>query len=104
MSDSQKSSSDLATDNSCDTQQTLLAINDVLKILQDKAVAVSAVETVSILKARTRILAEDLTSSINVPPADNSAMDGYVFNAADIERQLSNSTTTSLEISQRICA
>ncbi len=89
MSDSQNTGSAISVDHgdaSCDDKQTLLPIEDVLTILQEQAVAVTKVEKVSILKARARILAEDLSSSINVPPADNSAMDGYAFNAADLIR------------------
>ena len=39
-----------------------------------------AIETVPLDQAINRILAEDLLSSIDVPAADNSAMDGYAFN------------------------
>ena len=38
------------------------------------------IETVSLDHAINRILAEDLLSPIDVPAADNSAMDGYAFN------------------------
>ena len=38
------------------------------------------IETVSLEHAINRILAEDLLSPIDVPAADNSAMDGYAFN------------------------
>jgi len=37
------------------------------------------IETVSLDQAINRILAEDLLSPIDVPAADNSAMDGYAF-------------------------
>ena len=40
----------------------------------------SAIELVSVDQAINRILAEDLLSPIDVPAADNSAMDGYAFN------------------------
>ena len=40
----------------------------------------SDVESVSLDQAINRILAEDLLSPINVPAADNSAMDGFAFN------------------------
>ena len=40
----------------------------------------SDTETVSLDQAINRILAEDLLSPIDVPAADNSAMDGYAFN------------------------
>ncbi len=40
------------------------------------------IETVSLDKAINRILAADLLSPIDVPAADNSAMDGYAFDGA----------------------
>ncbi|RAV24058.1 molybdopterin molybdotransferase, partial [Staphylococcus warneri] len=33
------------------------------------------------------ILSEDITSPLNVPPFDNSAMDGYGLRYADLEAQ-----------------
>lgn len=48
---------------------------------------VRAAETVDIRSALGRILAEDITSPINVPSGTNSAMDGYALNAADIPDQ-----------------
>ena len=41
---------------------------------------VSDIELVNLDQAINRILAEDLLSPINVPAADNSAMDGFAFN------------------------
>ncbi len=43
-----------------------------------------AAETVPLLDALDRVLAEDVVSPINVPPHDNSAMDGYALRAEDI--------------------
>jgi molybdenum cofactor synthesis domain-containing protein len=40
-------------------------------------------ETVGLAAARGRVLAEELTSPLNLPPFDNSAMDGYAVVAAD---------------------
>ena len=37
-----------------------------------------------ILDCLGQVLAEDVSSSVNVPPLDNSAMDGYALRAADI--------------------
>jgi molybdopterin molybdotransferase len=37
-----------------------------------------------ILDCLGQVLAEDVASSVNVPPLDNSAMDGYALRAADI--------------------
>lgn len=46
--------------------------------------AISDYESVALAKAFGRILAEDVVSNIDVPPADNSAMDGYAFRFQDL--------------------
>jgi len=42
-------------------------------------------EPASILDAPGQVLAEDIYSSINIPPLDNAAMDGYAIQARDTE-------------------
>ena len=42
-------------------------------------------EHVPILDALGRVLAEDVVAPNDVPPFDNSAMDGYAVRAADVE-------------------
>jgi len=42
-------------------------------------------ERVALLDALDRVLAEDVISEMNVPPFNNSAMDGYAVRAEDIE-------------------
>ncbi len=46
---------------------------------------VDQVETVPVLDALGRVLAQDLISPISVPPHDNSAMDGYAFDGAQLQ-------------------
>jgi molybdopterin molybdotransferase len=41
-------------------------------------------ERVPVLDALGRVLAEDVLSDIDIPPFDNSAMDGYALRAADV--------------------
>jgi molybdopterin molybdotransferase len=41
-------------------------------------------ERVAILDALGRVLAEEVVSDIDIPPFDNSAMDGYAVRAADV--------------------
>ncbi len=41
-------------------------------------------ERVPILEALGRVLAEEIVSDIDIPPFDNSAMDGYAVRAADV--------------------
>jgi len=55
---------------------------DVNLFLQRLVETVHETEDVGIFDALGRVLAEDLVSPINVPPHDNSAMDGYAFDGA----------------------
>ena len=45
---------------------------------------VQAIETLPIRSALGRVLARDIVSAIDVPAADNSAMDGYALRSADL--------------------
>lgn len=61
---------------------------------------VSERETVFLMEAFHRTLAQAAVSTVNVPPADVSAMDGYAINVVDLEL----AQTEGLAISQRIPA
>jgi molybdopterin molybdotransferase len=87
-------------DIGCDDGQKLMPINEALTLLLNSASPIIETEKVSLIEAQGRILAEDLFSTINVPPADNSAMDGYAVHSSD----LADSTEKQLPISQRIPA
>ncbi|MCJ8169141.1 molybdopterin molybdotransferase MoeA [Atopomonas sediminilitoris] len=62
----------------------LSPIADVLAQLRAEAQRLPHPEVLQLplLAACGAVLAEDIQAGINVPPADNSAMDGYVVNAA----------------------
>ena len=45
---------------------------------------VTQVEDVGIFEVLGRVLAQDIISPISVPPHDNSAMDGYAFDGAQL--------------------
>ena len=45
---------------------------------------VTPVETVSLNAARSRLLAHNIVAPISVPPANNSAVDGYAFRQSDL--------------------
>ena len=85
--------------NHCDVGQGLLSLEQTLIELKARANPIINTEKVSLNDALGRILAEDISSKINVPPADNSAMDGYALRAVDL-----SNNQNSLELSQRICA
>jgi molybdopterin molybdotransferase len=46
---------------------------------------VAGTEELTLAEALGRVLAQDLVSPMNVPPHDNSAMDGYAFDGAVLE-------------------
>ncbi len=64
----------------------LLSFDEALDRLVSQATPVTEIENVSVFEIKGRILAEDVASSVNLPPYDNSAMDGYAVNhdGADI--------------------
>ncbi len=51
-------------------------------------------EKVSIVDALDRVLAEDIYSDMDIPPFDNSAMDGYALRATDIAGASQDSPVT----------
>ncbi len=66
-------------------------VNTFLKKLVEP---VTELEESGIFDALNRVLAADIISPINVPPHDNSAMDGYAFDGA----QLSPDTDLTLQV------
>lgn len=78
----------------------LIPVEEAQCYLLSKVRPVTESETVPLEEALGRVLAEGVTSPLNVPPADNSAMDGYAVNSAD----LVPAGDTVLPISQRIPA
>ena len=56
-------------------------------------------ETLSTFDALGRVLQQDLRSALDVPPQDNTSMDGYAMRCADV-----SATGTVLPVSQRIPA
>lgn len=54
-------------------------------------------ETVDLERALGRILAQDIVASTSLPPFDNSAMDGYAVQSADV-RSASTDTPVALEV------
>ena len=56
-------------------------VNDFLLRLVD---AVDETESVALFDALGRVLCEDLISPVSVPPHDNSAMDGFAFDGAQL--------------------
>jgi molybdopterin molybdotransferase len=84
-----------------DTRPALMSLDDLLVKLQQGAMAwrISETESVDTFEALGRVLAQDVVSTLNVPPQDNSSMDGYALRAADVA-----TAGAVLSVSQRIPA
>jgi molybdopterin molybdotransferase len=57
---------------------------------------VAGTETLPLAQALGRVLAQDLVSPMNVPPHDNSAMDGFAFDGALLEADAGADMTLSV--------
>jgi molybdopterin molybdotransferase len=62
----------------------LMPVADALTRLLERVEPVAAAESVKLPGATGRVLSQDVVAVIDVPPAPNSAMDGYAVNHADI--------------------
>lgn len=76
-----------------------LSVDEALERLLAGARAVAETETVPTLSAAGRVLATAQRSTMNVPPLDNSAMDGYAVRLADLK-----GSEPRLKVSQKILA
>ncbi|MEO7391240.1 MAG: gephyrin-like molybdotransferase Glp [Ramlibacter sp.] len=74
-------------------------LDDALAALLGHAQALAGTEAVSTFDADGRVLAQDLVSALQVPPHDNSSMDGYAVRSCEIAGE-----GVTLPISQRIPA
>ena len=77
----------------------LKPLDEALADLLTRAVPLGDAETVTSFDADGRVLAHDCVSALQVPPEDNSSMDGYAVRCADVP-----SAGVVLRVSQRIPA
>lgn len=76
----------------------MLDFDHAQTLLANAAGPLDRVEDVALADLAGRVLARDLTATVDIPPADNSAMDGYALRAADW------SDATRLPVQQRCYA
>ena len=77
----------------------MLSVEQALEQILAQVAPVTATERVSTFAASGRVLARELVSAMDVPPQDNSQMDGYAVRAADAA-----AVPVRLPVSQRIAA
>lgn len=78
----------------------LKPLDDALAELLGFAQVLPGVVAVSTFDADARVLAQDVVSALQVPPQDNSSMDGYAVRCADVQQAAGG----ALPVSQRIAA
>ena len=77
----------------------LLAVDDVERLIAARVTAVAETESIALADAAGRVLAEDLIAPIDLPPFDNSAVDGFAVRHADV-----GTTETALTVIDRLTA
>ncbi len=79
---------------------SLIPYEEALQQLLERALFIEESESLPLVDALGRVLAEDIRSEIDVPPLANSAMDGYAIRIADVQP----GGETRLRVTQRIPA
>jgi molybdopterin molybdotransferase len=78
----------------------LLRLDDMERLIGERITPVAESERVSLSGARMRVTAADIVAPVNLPPFDNSAVDGYAVRHAD----LNTGSDTRLAIAGRLTA
>ncbi len=63
--------------------KSLISIDEARAVIDGNIVPVSETETVSLIEAADRVISQSVRSTIDIPPFDRAAMDGYAVRAQD---------------------
>ncbi len=63
----------------------LLPVAEAERLIAERVAPVDGAETVPLRQALGRVLAHDVVAPVNVPPFDNSAVDGYAVRGDDLD-------------------
>ncbi|TDR93170.1 gephyrin-like molybdotransferase Glp [Enterovirga rhinocerotis] len=78
----------------------ILTVDEAVALIRERVAPVAGVETVALVDADGRVLADDILAAMSVPRTDNSAVDGYAVRHAD----LALSGETVLPVRGRVAA
>src|SRR6185295_14694328 len=78
----------------------LLPVAEAERLIAERVAPVTGTETVALGAARGRVIAADVVAPIDLPPFDNSAVDGYAVRHADLDTK----TETRLAVVARVTA
>ncbi|MGA8291827.1 MAG: molybdopterin molybdenumtransferase MoeA, partial [Rhodoplanes sp.] len=78
----------------------LMPIAEMERLILERVQPVAEIDRIGLREAAGRVLASDLAAAIDLPPFDNSAVDGYALRHADLDAR----TDTRLVVVDRIAA
>ena len=78
----------------------LLPVADMERMIGERIIPITETEAVTLLTARGRVLATAITAPLDLPPFDNSAVDGYAVRHGDLDAK----AETRLAIAGRLTA
>ena len=78
----------------------LLPVEEVERIIRERVTPVAEIETVPLHAASGRVIAREVVAPIDLPPFDNSAVDGYAVRHADLDAH----AETRLAVVERVTA
>jgi molybdopterin molybdotransferase len=78
----------------------LLPVDEVERIIRERVTPVAEIETVALHTAAGRVIAREVVAPIDLPPFDNSAVDGYAVRHADLDPN----AETRLAVVERVTA
>jgi molybdopterin molybdotransferase len=78
----------------------LMPLDEVERILRERIKPVAEIEQVPLACALGRVIAGDVVAPLDLPPFDNSAVDGYAVRAADLDPK----GETRLKVGGRVTA
>jgi molybdopterin molybdotransferase len=78
----------------------LLPLDDMERLIAERVAPVAEIECVALTEAVGRVAGEDVVSPVDLPPFDNSAVDGYAVRHADLARD----GESRLPVTERVMA
>jgi molybdopterin molybdotransferase len=78
----------------------LLPVADMERLIAERVTPVTETEDVTLAAARGRVLASDIAAPLDLPPFDNSSVDGYAVRHGDLDAK----AETRLKIAGRLFA
>src|SRR5882757_10045890 len=64
----------------------MMSVDEAVGIIAARVTPVREVETVALTHADGRVLAQDVTAPLPLPPFTNSAVDGYAISSGDLPK------------------